>query len=138
MILPHSYLFYFFYRNTFLYSFDQNRYLLFKKYLGVYASVLSTKIEDSPKPLSEQEERIVSFTNFLDSLFPFWASRFLCDFFKICFVVNTADYCGKTTSQITSTVARVIEERFKDRIDLTQEAEAFSVVTSKVKKGRVK
>jgi len=86
--------------------------LLFKKYLTMYASVLSSKIGDDaslnvPKVLSEQDE------------------------LAVCMIVNTAEYLRSTTVQISETIARIVDDRFKEKVDLKNEADTFSGVTSK-------
>lgn len=74
------------------------RFLLFRKYLGLYGSILNNKIVDtpvnqSPKILSENDELAVS-SSFSLSLFFFFFSRsfffpsfFLCLFFFPAFLI---------------------------------------------------
>jgi len=88
-------------------------FLLFKKYLAGYCAVLAHKIpaEEPPsagglvmshtRTFSEAEEK------------------------TLCLIVNTAEYCRNTITQITETVARMVDEKFKSKIDLSTESDAF-------------
>eukprot|EP00026_Physarum_polycephalum_P000791 Phypoly_transcript_00792.p1 GENE.Phypoly_transcript_00792~~Phypoly_transcript_00792.p1 ORF type:complete len:859 (-),score=180.78 Phypoly_transcript_00792:53-2629(-) len=91
-------------------------FMLFKTYLREYAAILNNRIGEEQslnstiRPLNDRDEH------------------------AICLIVNTADYCSKTTIQMTEIIRKMIDERFKDKIDFTSEADAFSNVTAKALK----
>ncbi|KAI8851914.1 Vps53-like protein [Chytridium lagenaria] len=80
---------------------------LFGKWLRVYADVLATKLpKDDKKSYTEEEMKIA------------------------CLVINTADYCSQTTAQLEEKLIDKIDEKYKNTVNFSQEAEALLNVTS--------
>ncbi|KAJ3108471.1 Vacuolar protein sorting-associated protein 53 [Phlyctochytrium planicorne] len=80
---------------------------LFGKWLRVYGDVLSSKLpRDDKKTYTEEEMRIA------------------------CLIINTADYCSQTTSQLEEKLIDKIDEKFKSTVNFGQETEGFLNVTS--------
>ncbi|KAF4548329.1 Vps53-like protein [Elsinoe fawcettii] len=48
----------------------------------------------------------------------------------ICIILNTADYCYQTTSQLEDRIRSRIDEEFKEQVDLQSQADAFMGIAS--------
>jgi len=46
----------------------------------------------------------------------------------VCLVINTADYCSKTTEQLQDMVAQKVDSIYKDNVDMSAECDAFSML----------
>ncbi|KAJ3194380.1 Vacuolar protein sorting-associated protein 53 [Irineochytrium annulatum] len=79
---------------------------LFGKFLRVYADVLSTKLpKEDKKAYSDDDMKMA------------------------CLIINTADYCSQTTAQLEEKLVEKIDEKYKTKVNFTQEAESFLTVT---------
>lgn len=82
-------------------------FLIFKKYLGLYADILKDKIGNDSKD-SEQD--------------------ILC-----CYIINTGEYCSKRAKEMETIIKADISDKFKEKVNLEdedlkyQEVVAFSV-----------
>lgn len=76
---------------------------LFKKYLAAYANILNSRLPpENARNLSEDEAK------------------------KMCIILNTAEYCNNTITQMKDTLVKLVDDQFKDKIDLQKEADEFS------------
>ncbi|KAJ3186784.1 Vacuolar protein sorting-associated protein 53 [Irineochytrium annulatum] len=76
------------------------------KFLRVYADVLSTKLPKEDKK-----------TYFKD------------DTRMACLIINTAEYCCQTTTQLEEKLVEKIDEKYKTKVNFAQEMEAFLTVS---------
>ncbi|XP_047337578.1 vacuolar protein sorting-associated protein 53 A [Impatiens glandulifera] len=49
----------------------------------------------------------------------------------ICFIVNTAEYCHKTSGELAENLSKIIDPQFSDRVDMTEVQDEFSAVITK-------
>ncbi|KAI3470444.1 hypothetical protein Pfo_027107 [Paulownia fortunei] len=49
----------------------------------------------------------------------------------ICYIVNTAEYCHKTSGELAENVWKIVDPRFTDRIDMSEVQDEFSAVITK-------
>ncbi|EGG24571.1 Vps53-like domain-containing protein [Cavenderia fasciculata] len=89
-------------------------FILFKKYLSQYSTILSNKIHMDVGRIHEQSEDKT-----------------------ICFIINTSEYVNKTINQITERFKRVIDGPYVEKIDLKPEQNEFSSVIAKAIKSLV-
>ncbi|KAI9208319.1 Vps53-like protein [Polychytrium aggregatum] len=79
---------------------------LFSKYLRIYADYLTAKMQrDEKKVLTNEDIRIIAT------------------------IINTADYCSSTTSQLEEKLVEKIDDEFKTMISMSGESDAFVTVT---------
>jgi len=46
----------------------------------------------------------------------------------VCLIINTADYCSKTTEQLQDMVAQKVDGIYRDSVDMSAECDAFSML----------
>ncbi|XP_020111556.1 vacuolar protein sorting-associated protein 53 A isoform X2 [Ananas comosus] len=49
----------------------------------------------------------------------------------ICYIVNTAEYCHKTSGELADNVSKIIDPQFTDKVDMSEVQDEFSVVITK-------
>ncbi|KAK8966481.1 hypothetical protein KSP40_PGU008820 [Platanthera guangdongensis] len=49
----------------------------------------------------------------------------------ICYIVNTAEYCHKTSGELAENVSKIIESQFADKVDMSEVQDEFSAVITK-------
>lgn len=49
----------------------------------------------------------------------------------ICYIVNTAEYCHKTSGELAENVSKIVDPVFVDRIDMSEVQDEFSAVITK-------
>ncbi|KAL0298649.1 UNVERIFIED_CONTAM: Vacuolar protein sorting-associated protein 53 A [Sesamum radiatum] len=49
----------------------------------------------------------------------------------ICYIVNTAEYCHKTSGELAENVSKIVDSQFADRIDMSEVQDEFSAVITK-------
>ncbi|KAJ6835965.1 vacuolar protein sorting-associated protein 53 A [Iris pallida] len=49
----------------------------------------------------------------------------------ICYIVNTAEYCHKTSGELAENVSKIIDSQFVDKVDMSEVQDEFSVVITK-------
>lgn len=49
----------------------------------------------------------------------------------ICYIVNTAEYCHKTSGELADNVSKIIDHQFVERVDMSEVQDEFSVVITK-------
>ncbi|KAF8413507.1 hypothetical protein HHK36_001497 [Tetracentron sinense] len=49
----------------------------------------------------------------------------------ICYIVNTAEYCHKTSGELAENVSKIIDSQFIDRVDMSEVQDEFSAVITK-------
>ncbi|KAL0402388.1 UNVERIFIED_CONTAM: Vacuolar protein sorting-associated protein 53 A [Sesamum latifolium] len=49
----------------------------------------------------------------------------------ICYIVNTAEYCHKTSGELAENVSKIVDPQFADRIDMSEVQDEFSAVITK-------
>ncbi|KAL3820049.1 hypothetical protein ACJIZ3_005954 [Penstemon smallii] len=49
----------------------------------------------------------------------------------ICYIVNTAEYCQKTSDELAENVSKIVEPQFADKIDMSEVQDEFSAVITK-------
>ncbi|KAL7148640.1 hypothetical protein ABFS83_06G192600 [Erythranthe nasuta] len=49
----------------------------------------------------------------------------------ICYIVNTAEYCHKTSEELAENVSKIVDPQFADRIDMSEVQDEFSAVITK-------
>ncbi|CAH9093474.1 unnamed protein product [Cuscuta epithymum] len=49
----------------------------------------------------------------------------------ICYIVNTAEYCHKTSGELADNVSKIIDHQFVDKVDMSEVQDEFSVVITK-------
>ncbi|XP_021732758.1 vacuolar protein sorting-associated protein 53 A-like [Chenopodium quinoa] len=49
----------------------------------------------------------------------------------ICYIVNTAEYCHKTSGELAENIAKVIEPVFADKVDMSEVQDEYSAVITK-------
>lgn len=49
----------------------------------------------------------------------------------ICYIVNTAEYCHKTSGELADNVSKIIESLFIDKVDMSEVQDEFSAVITK-------
>jgi len=85
-----------------------NLYELFRKYLTQYGQIISNKIpSDVGRSHDVSEDK------------------------TICLIVNTAEYCKKTTGQMNDSLKKIIEERHKESINMGDIQNEFSSIIAK-------
>ncbi|ORX86055.1 hypothetical protein BCR32DRAFT_290282 [Anaeromyces robustus] len=86
-------------------------YNIFGKYLLNYSSFMSSKLpKDDRKTAVENEIRICTL------------------------ILNTSDYCYTTTSQLQSRVIELIDTKYKEKIDFSNQQDSFmNTITSSIK-----
>ncbi|EAL64485.1 Vps53-like domain-containing protein [Dictyostelium discoideum AX4] len=85
-----------------------NLYHLFRKYLTQYANIISGKIHtDVGRAHDVQEDK------------------------TICLIINTAEFCRKTSGQMTDGFKKIIDEKYKESIDLKDIQNDFSSIIAK-------
>ncbi|OUM58524.1 hypothetical protein PIROE2DRAFT_16165 [Piromyces sp. E2] len=90
-------------------------YNIFGKYLLNYSNFMSSKLpKDDRKVAVETELRICTL------------------------ILNTSDYCYTTTSQLQSKIAEIIDPKYKDKIDFSNQEDSFMNTTTSSIKSLVK
>eukprot|EP00026_Physarum_polycephalum_P002742 Phypoly_transcript_02750.p1 GENE.Phypoly_transcript_02750~~Phypoly_transcript_02750.p1 ORF type:complete len:836 (+),score=180.82 Phypoly_transcript_02750:116-2623(+) len=83
-------------------------FVLFKKYLKNYAYILNSRLPlEGTRILTEDESR------------------------RMCVILNTAEYCLTTITQMKEIITRMIDDPFKDKIDLQPETDEYSNIVAK-------
>ncbi|EGC31747.1 hypothetical protein DICPUDRAFT_57519 [Dictyostelium purpureum] len=85
-----------------------NLYHLFRKYLTQYANIISSKIHSDVGRIHDAQEDKT-----------------------ICLIINTAEFCRKTAGQMTDGFKKLIDEKYKDQIDLKDVQNEFSSIIAK-------
>ncbi|XP_065013346.1 vacuolar protein sorting-associated protein 53 A-like isoform X2 [Musa acuminata AAA Group] len=49
----------------------------------------------------------------------------------ICYIVNTAEYCHKTSGQLAENISKIIDPSFADKVDMSEVQDEFSAVITK-------
>ncbi|GER51290.1 vacuolar protein sorting protein [Striga asiatica] len=49
----------------------------------------------------------------------------------ICYIVNTAEYCHKTSGELAENVSKIVDHQYADRIDMSEVQDEFSAVVTK-------
>ncbi|THU51537.1 hypothetical protein C4D60_Mb06t32080 [Musa balbisiana] len=49
----------------------------------------------------------------------------------ICYIVNTAEYCHKTSSELAENILKIIDPSFADKVDMSEVQDEFSAVITK-------
>lgn len=49
----------------------------------------------------------------------------------ICYIVNTAEYCHKTSGELAENVSKIIDSQFTDKVDMSEVQDEFSSVITK-------
>ncbi|XP_077219870.1 membrane trafficking VPS53 family protein isoform X3 [Tasmannia lanceolata] len=49
----------------------------------------------------------------------------------ICYIVNTAEYCHKTSGELAENVSKIIDTQFADKVDMSEVQDEFSAVITK-------
>ncbi|KAK6144836.1 hypothetical protein DH2020_021656 [Rehmannia glutinosa] len=49
----------------------------------------------------------------------------------ICYIVNTAEYCHKTSEELAENVCKIVDPQYADRIDMSEVQDEFSAVITK-------
>uniref|UniRef100_A0A5B7ANB4 Putative vacuolar protein sorting-associated protein 53 A isoform X1 n=1 Tax=Davidia involucrata TaxID=16924 RepID=A0A5B7ANB4_DAVIN len=49
----------------------------------------------------------------------------------ICYIVNTAEYCHKTSGELAENVSKIIDSQLADRVDMSEVQDEFSAVITK-------
>lgn len=49
----------------------------------------------------------------------------------ICYIVNTAEYCHRTSGELADNVSKMIDSQFADRVDMSEVQDEFSAVITK-------
>ncbi|CAL9090122.1 unnamed protein product [Musa acuminata var. zebrina] len=49
----------------------------------------------------------------------------------ICYIVNTAEYCHKTSGELAENVSKIIDPSFSDKVDMSEVQDEFSAVITK-------
>ncbi|KAI0507396.1 hypothetical protein KFK09_013521 [Dendrobium nobile] len=49
----------------------------------------------------------------------------------ICYIVNTAEYCHKTSGELAENVSKVIESQYADKVDMSEVQDEYSAVITK-------
>ncbi|URE37568.1 Vacuolar protein sorting-associated protein 53 [Musa troglodytarum] len=49
----------------------------------------------------------------------------------ICYIVNTAEYCHKTSGELAENVSKIIDPSFADKVDMSEVQDEFSAVITK-------
>ncbi|XP_068656550.1 vacuolar protein sorting-associated protein 53 A isoform X2 [Aristolochia californica] len=49
----------------------------------------------------------------------------------ICYIVNTAEYCHKTSGELAENVSKIVDSHFADKIDMSEVQDEFSAVITK-------
>nr|GLL23197.1 vacuolar protein sorting-associated protein 53 A isoform X1 [Ipomoea trifida]GMC77247.1 vacuolar protein sorting-associated protein 53 A [Ipomoea batatas] len=49
----------------------------------------------------------------------------------ICYIVNTAEYCHKTSGELAENVSKIIDPQFVDKVDMSEVQDEFSAVITK-------
>ncbi|XP_020550893.1 vacuolar protein sorting-associated protein 53 A [Sesamum indicum] len=49
----------------------------------------------------------------------------------ICYIVNTAEYCQKTSGELAENVSKIVDPQFADKIDMSEVQDEFSAVITK-------
>ncbi|KAG8390647.1 hypothetical protein BUALT_Bualt01G0105400 [Buddleja alternifolia] len=49
----------------------------------------------------------------------------------ICYIVNTAEYCHKTSGELAENVSKLVDPQFADRIDMSEVQDEFSAVITR-------
>ncbi|KAK4487800.1 hypothetical protein RD792_005511 [Penstemon davidsonii] len=49
----------------------------------------------------------------------------------ICYIVNTAEYCQKTSDELAENVSKIVDPQFADKIDMSEVQDEFSAVITK-------
>ncbi|EPS73349.1 hypothetical protein M569_01407, partial [Genlisea aurea] len=49
----------------------------------------------------------------------------------ICYIVNTAEYCHKTSGELAENVSKILDPQFADRIDMSEVQDEFTAVITK-------
>ncbi|KAA3469180.1 vacuolar protein sorting-associated protein 53 A-like [Gossypium australe] len=49
----------------------------------------------------------------------------------ICYIVNSAEYCHKTSGELAESVSKIIHSQFADRVDMSEVQDEFSAVITK-------
>ncbi|XVE57517.1 hypothetical protein DITRI_Ditri04bG0096900 [Diplodiscus trichospermus] len=49
----------------------------------------------------------------------------------ICYIVNSAEYCHKTSGELAESVSKIIDSQFADRVDMSEVQDEFSAVITK-------
>nr|DAD43522.1 TPA_asm: hypothetical protein HUJ06_001752 [Nelumbo nucifera] len=49
----------------------------------------------------------------------------------ICYIVNTAEYCHKTSGELAENVSKMIDSQFSDKVDMSDVQDEFSAVITK-------
>ncbi|KAF2075222.1 hypothetical protein CYY_003483 [Polysphondylium violaceum] len=85
-----------------------NLYELFRRYLTQYGSIISNKI---PSDVGRSHE--------------------IAEDKTICLIINTAEYCKKTTGQMNDSIKKIIDERHKEQINMQDIQNEFSSIIAK-------
>ncbi|GKU95681.1 hypothetical protein SLEP1_g9010 [Rubroshorea leprosula] len=49
----------------------------------------------------------------------------------ICYIVNSAEYCHKTSGELAESVSKIIDSQFADQVDMSEAQDEFSAVITK-------
>ncbi|XP_022757878.1 LOW QUALITY PROTEIN: vacuolar protein sorting-associated protein 53 A-like [Durio zibethinus] len=49
----------------------------------------------------------------------------------ICYIVNSAEYCHKTSGELAESVSKIIDSQFADKVDMSEVQDEFSAVITK-------
>ncbi|GKV10745.1 hypothetical protein SLEP1_g22066 [Rubroshorea leprosula] len=49
----------------------------------------------------------------------------------ICYIVNSAEYCHKTSGELAESVSKIIDSQYADRVDMSEVQDEFSAVITK-------
>ncbi|KAG4188388.1 hypothetical protein ERO13_A08G160766v2 [Gossypium hirsutum] len=49
----------------------------------------------------------------------------------ICYIVNSSEYCHKTSGELAESVSKIIDSQFADRVDMSEVQDEFSAVITK-------
>lgn len=49
----------------------------------------------------------------------------------ICYIVNTAEYCHKTSGELADNISKIIDPQFADRVDMSEVQDEYSAVITK-------
>ncbi|EOY24109.1 Membrane trafficking VPS53 family protein isoform 2 [Theobroma cacao] len=49
----------------------------------------------------------------------------------ICYIVNSAEYCHKTSGELAESVSKIIDSQFADRVDMSEVQDEFSAVITR-------
>ncbi|CAN6465515.1 unnamed protein product [Victoria cruziana] len=97
-----------------------NLFKVFQKILKAYATKLSSKLPkggtgivaaatgtDGQIKVSDRDERVV------------------------CYIVNTAEYCHKTSAELADSIGKIIDSQFAEAVDMSEVQDEFSAVITK-------